>query len=232
MSYGWKRGHTNGEIIMGTIYLITNILNDKKYVGQTIKKPEDRWKEHIYRGASDKWYKSSTITRAIHRYGVQNFRFEIIEKCEDHLLNEREEYWIEYYNSFIQGYNSTRGGQLNGGYKYNIDNEELVELYNQIGSVRKVANFYRCDKDVVSSRLKKLGIEIKPKQQLKRGDIILQNIVTKEEFVFPDKKEAAKWLIENNYSKTKNIDTVRRMNEGRIYNNEILVVSIRYSLYQ
>ena len=41
MSYGWKRGHTNGGIIMGYIYLITNLLNNKKYVGQTIKKPED-----------------------------------------------------------------------------------------------------------------------------------------------------------------------------------------------
>lgn len=228
MSYGWKRGHTNGGIIMGYIYLITNLLNNKKYVGQTIKKPEDRWKEHIFRGTSNKWYMTSIITKAIHKYGANNFDFKVIEECKNDLLNEREEYWIQYYDTFNNGYNSTRGGQLNGGYKYNFNTEELLEQYNKLGSVRKVAQLYGCDKDVIADRLHKLDINIK----YRRGNIILQNLITKEKYIFPDKKAAGQWLIDNNYSKTKNIDSARRIKEGRIYKNEIMVISIRYSQCQ
>lgn len=213
---------------MGYIYLITNLLNNKKYVGQTIKSPKDRWKEHIYRGLSNRWYETSAITKAIHKYGVNNFDFQVIEECDKYLLNEREEYWIQYYDTFNNGYNSTKGGQLNGGYKYSFDNVKLIDEYNKLGSVRKVAKIYGCDKDVITARLRNLGVDI----QYKRGNIILQNIISKKEYIFPDKKAAAQWLIDNNYSKTKNIDSVRRMYEGRIYKNEIMVISIRYSQCQ
>lgn len=233
MSCGWKCGHTDGGIIiiiiMGTIYSITNLLNNKKYIGQTSKKPEDRWKEHIYRGTSNKWYRTSAITKAIHKYGANNFKFEVIEKTDNSLLNEREEYWIKYYNTFYNGYNSTQGGQLNGGYKYDIDSKLLIEQYNKLGSTRKVAKLYNCDKDVIITRLHELNIDT---SSYKRGEIVLQNIITKEQYIFPDKKAAARWLINNNYTKTKNVDSVRRMYEGRIYNNKIMVVSIRYSQCQ
>ena len=74
----------------------------------------------------------------------------------------------------------------------------------------------------------KLDINIK----YRRGNIILQNLITKEKYIFPDKKAAGQWLIDNNYSKTKNIESARRIKEGRIYKNEIMVISIRYSQCQ
>lgn len=50
------------------------------------------------------------IKRAIHKYGKENFVIKLLEECDRALLNEREKYWIQYYNSFENGYNSTLGG--------------------------------------------------------------------------------------------------------------------------
>jgi group I intron endonuclease len=47
---------------------------------------------------------------AIRKYGENNFLFEVVENCEDDIVNEREIYWIQHFNSFKDGYNMTSGG--------------------------------------------------------------------------------------------------------------------------
>lgn len=54
--------------------------------------------------------KDRKLYRAFNRYGIQNFSIEQIEECDNSLLNEREVYWIKYYDSFNNGYNMTLGG--------------------------------------------------------------------------------------------------------------------------
>ena len=51
------------------------------------------------------------IKRAIHKYGRDKFHITLIEECPINLLNEREKYWISFYNSYNEGYNLTKGGQ-------------------------------------------------------------------------------------------------------------------------
>jgi len=48
--------------------------------------------------------------RAIRKYGENNFYIELLETTTIDNLNEREKYWISYYNSYKNGYNSTLGG--------------------------------------------------------------------------------------------------------------------------
>lgn len=50
------------------------------------------------------------LLRAWRKYGDENFEFSILEKCDESKLNEREIYWIEYYDSYYNGYNQTKGG--------------------------------------------------------------------------------------------------------------------------
>ena len=50
--------------------------------------------------------------RALRKYGKDGFIWEVIEEVDNDKLNEREIYWISYYNSYKQGYNSTTGGDL------------------------------------------------------------------------------------------------------------------------
>lgn len=80
------------------IYKILNKINNKCYIGQSIH-IEQRWKEHL-RGKGNK-----PLLQDIQQYGIENFSFEIIELCEQKELDEREKYWINYYNSDETGYN-------------------------------------------------------------------------------------------------------------------------------
>lgn len=88
------------------IYKIENLINHKIYIGQT-NNPKRRFQEHkVKKQASSE---GKILYYAFDKYGLENFSFDIIEKTENY--NEREKYWIEYYDSFENGYNMTLGGE-------------------------------------------------------------------------------------------------------------------------
>ena len=87
------------------IYKITNIIDNKCYIGQSVNIYK-RWKDHETRSQKE----NTPLYLAIRKYGLENFTFEIIEKVNKEGLNEREKYWIKYYNSYNNGYNQTIGG--------------------------------------------------------------------------------------------------------------------------
>lgn len=93
------------------IYCITNKINGKKYVGQSIH-IERRFEEHCRKSSG------LVIDKAIQKYGKTNFDFEILEKCSNDLdvLNEKEIYWIEKLKTFSDKtqYNCTKGGDNRG----------------------------------------------------------------------------------------------------------------------
>lgn len=85
------------------IYLITNTINDKKYVGQTVQTLKQRFARHSWKCNNGR----SAIASAIQKYGKDEFTIELIEECTSQTeLNIRELYWIEYYNTLSpNGYN-------------------------------------------------------------------------------------------------------------------------------
>ena len=95
---------------MQGIYKITNLLNNKCYIGKS-KNIEARWQYHKNNIKNTK-ESNKVLYQAFKKYGLKNFKFEILEEIDqyDKLSNEREKYWIEYYNSFHYGYNMTKGG--------------------------------------------------------------------------------------------------------------------------
>lgn len=97
-------------IKLGKIYLISNDVNNKVYVGQTIQTLKKRFNGHCCYSKSDR-SDNMMIKRAIHKYGKDKFHISLIEECSIDKLNEREVYWIAYYNSYYKGYNLTKGGQ-------------------------------------------------------------------------------------------------------------------------
>lgn len=98
----------------GIIYKITNLVNDKVYVGQTSHSLDKRWSEHL-RDIKRESSESRTLCRAIRKYGPESFKKEIIETTELTNLNERERFWIKKLNSLSFnsgfGYNMTIGGE-------------------------------------------------------------------------------------------------------------------------
>ena len=95
------------------IYKVTNLVDGKIYIGQS-KNIGQRWTKHRcspFNTNSEQY--DTPFYRAIRKYGIDNFQFEVIEQCSIDLLDEREIYWINFYDStnLNKGYNLTSGGQ-------------------------------------------------------------------------------------------------------------------------
>ena len=93
------------------IYKITNNLNNKVYIGCS-RDIEHRWIAHKSEAFNSKQIPYNySIHKAFRKYGIENFTFEIIENILDkEQLFEREKFWIQYYDSYNNGYNETLGG--------------------------------------------------------------------------------------------------------------------------
>ena len=100
-----------------TIYKITNNINGKVYIGQTRQNLSSRYAQHLQRANSGV---NTQLYIAMRKYGTMNFTISVVEEIDDSIdnpketLDEREKYWIDYYQSYgDNGYNSTLGGDVN-----------------------------------------------------------------------------------------------------------------------
>ena len=95
---------------MGLIYKITNCVNQKVYIGKTIRSLDIRWKEHL-KDMTNPQKNNNKLYRAMNKYGIKNFTIEVLEdNIEDDLLNAKEQEYIQLFNSYYKGYNCTFGG--------------------------------------------------------------------------------------------------------------------------
>ena len=109
----------------GYIYKITNNINGKVYIGQTIRSLQERLNEHIAA--------KSVIGYAIRKYGKDNFRIELLEEVEIDKIDEREIYWIEFFNSTNkhEGYNISTGGAGVHGYHHSDVTKQVISEYSK-----------------------------------------------------------------------------------------------------
>ena len=98
-----------GENTYGGIYKITNLDTQRAYIGRStyIKK---RLTEHVKGAFNISTIADQEIHRVMGREGVDKFSFEVLEKVEKEKLNEREKYWIDFYQTQSYGYNQNKGG--------------------------------------------------------------------------------------------------------------------------
>lgn len=116
---------------LGKIYLITNDINSKVYIGQTIQTLNKRFNGHCCYSKSDR-SANMYIKRAIHKYGRDKFHIHLLEECPIDNLNDREKYWINYYNSYNTGYNLTLGGQDSNYFNlHKLENTVDIEKFKQ-----------------------------------------------------------------------------------------------------
>lgn len=137
------------------IYKITNKINNKCYIGQSIH-IEERWTDEKYCAfePTNPHY-NSILSKAFRKYGIENFNFEILEKCPYEFLNEREKFYIQKYDSYYNGYNATTGGEGNSHNEIKITKEELLEIYdlllNSSLSQKDIATKYNVGEDTISN---------------------------------------------------------------------------------
>ena len=161
---------------MGYIYLITNNVNGNKYVGKTELSIEERWGQHIKDSKKEKC-EIRPLYRAIRKYGVENFSIKEIDTGQGEELNNKEQYWIQHYDTYKNGYNATLGGDG----KILLDYDEIIKTYLLSHNAAEVARTLGCSVDSVYKILKANDIPI-----TKNTEIITEKYA--KEIVQYDKK--------------------------------------------
>ena len=181
---------------MGYIYCITNLINNKRYVGKTTDSIEKRWKEHC-KDCRKQQNEKRPLYDAINKYGIENFKIEQLETVSDSKLSDREIYWIQELQTYGKnGYNASKGGDGTILYDY----QEFIDLYNLGYSSRKISEKTGASVETINKVLRSKGI--KPR----RSDAkIIDQFDEANNFVqtFFGSLEAAEWCVENGITKSK-----------------------------
>ena len=106
------------------IYCIENLVNSKKYIGLS-NDIYRRWSNHLCE-LEGNYHVNIHLQNAWNKYGKEQFIFYILEKCDESKLNSREQFWIEYYDTFKYGYNRTIGGEGIQGFKLSKERREEI----------------------------------------------------------------------------------------------------------
>ena len=118
------------------IYLILNTINNKVYIGSSIN-IESRWYEHKWKLNKNR-HGSKHLQATWNKYGKENFEFKIIEEILDKTkLIEREQYWLDFYKSYIRenGYNIRSIANSNLRIKLTEEHKRAIGLSNSVSMI-------------------------------------------------------------------------------------------------
>lgn len=152
---------------MAYIYKITNKINNKMYIGLTKYTVEYRFKEHC-RKKNNKHCYNYPLYRAMRKYGDENFFVEEIEETDN--PKEREIYWIDYFDTYNNGYNATRGGE--DTLLWNP--ETFLKLWDEGKTLSEINFITNASRPTISKSLHSNGIIQKEIEDRGRGDAVLQ----------------------------------------------------------
>lgn len=140
----------------GRIYIIRNTINSKVYIGQTKVSLKLRFQNHLSAARNGKDY---VIGKAIRKYGEENFYIELLEECTIEELNERERYWISYFNSTNNkfGYNISIGGNVIRTTK-ELDSNLIINMFNSGIPAYKIAKILHTGVPNITNLLKESNI--------------------------------------------------------------------------
>ena len=113
---------------MGYIYKITNKVNNKVYIGQTIRTIEERYQRHL---SEAKRHTNRPLYDSMNHYGYENFCVEQVVEASNDELNELETFYIAYYDSTnpTKGYNLTLGGDaFNGTLSVEAEKQRAIKI--------------------------------------------------------------------------------------------------------
>ena len=182
----------------GFIYKITNKVNGKSYIGQTIQNVKERFYQHCATKCS-KAVSNMAIHRAIKKYGKSNFTVEVIEEIDSANLNDRERYWIRYYDSYNNGYNSTEGGQDGIKLFKNLDTESIVREYKSGKSLREIGRLFNVDKQTIKDLLVRNNINLRTTRTYKLSQKDREDIIKDLSLGLSRKEIISKWHISKGY---------------------------------
>jgi len=141
---------------IGRIYKITNLINGKLYIGQTIYPLSYRFTNHISDAKNNRGY---AMASAIRKYGKENFKIELLEECSIDCLNDLEIKYIKQFNSITpNGYNLTHGGDDCWNRREPFDETEVINKFNELKSAVSTARYFKTDIPKITEILKSNNI--------------------------------------------------------------------------
>lgn len=149
---------------MAYIYLISNDINNKLYVGKTVSTIDTRYNKHISEAFTQ--HSDYAIHRAMRKYGINHFKVTEVENCSLEEVSKREKYWIKYYDSYNNGYNETQGGEGNLKYDYEI----IYSLFISGMTQKEIAQKLGCEKHTITRALKNFDVAPEQRQKGKYGN--------------------------------------------------------------
>ena len=159
------------------IYKIENLINGKIYIGQSVN-IQKRWSSHKARAKDINC--TAHLYLAMRKYGIENFAFKVIEYCKVEELNDREIYWIQFYDSTNRekGYNIRYGGESGGNY---YDYHEIYQLWLKGMSCIEIEKKLHCNDSSITAALRMYGVteyEARSRAVSYKRQIVMKDVET------------------------------------------------------
>lgn len=190
---------------MAFIYVITNDVNGKQYVGQTVRTIEYRFKKHL----RDSQTSDYPLYRAMNKYGIEHFSVKQLEECSVEELDDKEIFWIKELDTYYNGYNATLGGS---GSRTRADEYfDISETYKRTQSVNKTAKKHNCSRTTVYAACQEYNIQTR---SINKGKPVVGFDKDTLEIigVFPSIYQAAKHI-----DKSGNTNNIRGMKQSIVH---------------
>lgn len=205
--------------ILGLIYKTVNTINGKMYIGKTTRTIQDRITEHkkAYKNVKSRMY-NFKIYSAMRKYGFENFKFEVLEKCSDEVLDQQERFYIDKFRTNIDGYNEAIGGS---GKALITDKqiEAFKVLYENGWLLQDIADVFKTGAKAIGRKLKSVGIDTYSNANSSFSIPVVGIKKTGEEIKFSSISDAARYILEESNSNAKLVGVISKISNALKNNN-------------
>jgi group I intron endonuclease len=143
----------------GKIYKITNKENGLIYIGCTVNSLSHRFNQHLYRCFKTDY--KSKLYNSMKKYGQDNFTIELLEECDLSIIYETEKKYIEQYDSYNNGLNSTFGGEGCLGYTHSPEIRQKISENTKNGNSHKGKTYEELYGDKADEEREKRRLSVK-----------------------------------------------------------------------
>lgn len=191
----------------GTIYKITNTVNNKVYIGQTCQHYIHRFTQHKSHARTGR--SNHKLARAFRKYGDENFIIEPIEECLIEELDEKEKYWIAFYKSTQDefGYNISDGGETGQNYVILENEDKILDYYYTCHNQLQTVAYFGITEYKLRQLLTRRNL---PTDRTNYGKHTRERVkIIELDKEFDSGKDCAQYFIDNNICQSKKVECVQ-----------------------